>query len=64
VQAPLGFFVDGDQTSGAGEIKRPLLTDVQIQKEFDSVDVILTTRYAPCILCGEAIAKVTGLATS
>jgi hypothetical protein len=38
--APLGFFVDGDQTlmSGAGEIKRPLMSDVILQKEVDSVD--------------------------
>lgn len=35
--APMGFFV----------IKRPLLTDIEIKKEFDSVDVTLTTRYSP-----------------
>jgi hypothetical protein len=52
--APMGFFV----------IKRPLMSDVEIKKEFDSVDVTLTTRYAPVVLCGEAIAKVTGLASS
>jgi hypothetical protein len=51
--APLGFFV----------IKRPLMTDVDPKKEFDSVDVSLTTRYAPVVLCGEAIFKVTNLAT-
>jgi hypothetical protein len=52
--APLGFFV----------IKRPLMTDVEIVKEMDSVDVALTTRYAPVVTCGEAIFKVTGLASS
>jgi hypothetical protein len=52
--APMGFFI----------IKRPLLTDMEIKKEFDSVDVILTTRYAPVVLNGEAIFKVTGLATA
>jgi hypothetical protein len=52
--APLGFFV----------IKRPLMTDLEIKKEFDCVDVTLTTRYAPVITCGEAIFKVTGLAAS
>lgn len=52
--APMGFFV----------IKRPLLTDIEIKKEFDSVDVTLTTRYSPVVTCGEAIFKVTGLASS
>jgi hypothetical protein len=52
--APLGFFV----------IKRPLLSDVEIVKEFDSVDVLLSTRYAPVVLNGECIAKITGLATA
>jgi hypothetical protein len=52
--APMGFFV----------IKRPLMTDMDIKKEFDAVDVVLSTRYAPVVTCGEAIAKVTGLATS
>jgi len=52
--APLGFFV----------IKRPLMTDVEIQKEFDSIDVILSTRYSPVIMCGEFIVKKTGLTTS
>ena len=52
--APLGFFV----------IKRPLLTDIEIKKEFDSVDVTLTTRYSPIITCGEAIFKVTGLTST
>jgi hypothetical protein len=52
--APMGFFV----------IKRPLLTDIEIKKEFDSVDVSLTTRYSPVVTCGEAIFKVTGLAST
>jgi hypothetical protein len=52
--APMGFFV----------IKRPLMTDLMLQKEFDSVDVMLTTRYAPVVLNGECIAQITGLATS
>lgn len=52
--APMGFFV----------IKRPLMTDVIPQKEFDSTDVQLTTRYAPVVLNGECIAQITGLATS
>jgi hypothetical protein len=52
--APMGFFV----------IKRPLLSDVEIKKEFDSVDVTLTTRYAPVVLNGDAIVEIKGLATS
>jgi hypothetical protein len=52
--APLGFFV----------IKRPLLTDIDIKKEFDAVDISLTTRFSPVITCGEAISKITGLATT
>lgn len=52
--APLGFFV----------IKRPLMSDLDPKKEFDSVDVELTTRYAPVVLNGECIAQITGLATT
>jgi len=52
--APLGFFV----------IKRPLLTDIDVKKEFDAVDVVLSTRYSPVVTYGEAICKVTGLASS
>lgn len=52
--APMGFFV----------IKRPLLTDIDVKKEFDAVDVSLTTRYSPVVTCGEAIFKVTGLAST
>jgi hypothetical protein len=40
------------------------MTDVEIKKEFDSVDVSLTTRYAPVVTYGEAIVKITNLATS
>ena len=52
--SPMGMFV----------IKRPLLTDVDIKKEFDCVEVSLTTRYSPVVTYGEAIVKVTGLASS
>jgi hypothetical protein len=52
--APMGMFI----------IKRPLMSDVEIKKEFDSVDVTLTTRYAPVVLNGECISKITGLATT
>jgi hypothetical protein len=52
--APLGFFV----------IKRPLLSDLDVKKEFDAVDVSLTTRYSPVVTCGEAIVKITGLNTT
>ncbi len=52
--APMGFFV----------IKRPLMSDVEMKKEFDSVDVLLTTRYSPVVLNGDAIAQITGLNTS
>jgi len=52
--APLGFFV----------IKRPLMTDIQVQKEFDSIDVMLTTRFSPVVMCGEFVCKKIGLNTS
>lgn len=52
--APVGFFV----------IKRPLLSDLDVKKEFDAVDVSLTTRYSPVVTCGEAIVKITGLNTT
>lgn len=52
--APVGFFV----------IKRPLTTDLEVKKERDGVEVVLTARYAPVITCGEAIVKITGLSTS
>ncbi len=50
--------------SGSGELKRPLMTDVDPKKEFDSVDISLTTRYAPVVLNGECVAQITGLATT
>jgi hypothetical protein len=40
------------------------MTDVEIKQEFDSVDVTLTTRYSPVVTVGQAIAKITGLATT
>jgi hypothetical protein len=52
--APMGFFI----------IKRPLMTDINMVKEFDSVEVILSTRYAPVVLNGECISRITGLATT
>jgi len=52
--APLGFFV----------LKRPLMTDVEIKKEFDAVDVSMTTRYSPVVLNGYCVAKFTGLNSS
>ncbi|MGD6810277.1 MAG: hypothetical protein ACQCN3_11315 [Candidatus Bathyarchaeia archaeon] len=48
----------------AGEIKRPLASDTELKKEFDSVDVLLSTRYAPVVLNGECICAITDLATS
>jgi len=52
--APLGFFA----------IKRPLVIDVDFKKEYDSYDVVATTRYAPVITYGESIVKILGLRTS
>jgi hypothetical protein len=52
--SPLGFFV----------IKRPLMSDLEPKKEFDSIDVSLTTRFAPVVTYGDAIVQVTGLKTS
>jgi hypothetical protein len=52
--APLGYFV----------IKRPLMSDIEPMKREDAVEVILSTRYAPVVLNGECIAKITGLNTS
>jgi hypothetical protein len=37
---------------------------VEILKKDDAVEVVLSTRYAPVVTYGEAIVKVTGLATS
>lgn len=39
---PLGLFRKQFRF-GTGELKRPLFTDIQVQKEFDSVDVMLST---------------------
>jgi hypothetical protein len=52
--APMGFFI----------IKRPLMSDLEPRKEFDCVDVMLTTRYSPVVLNGDAIVQITGLNTS
>jgi hypothetical protein len=52
--APMGYFV----------IKRPLASDTELKKEFDSVDVLLSTRYSPVVLNGECICSITGLATN
>jgi len=52
--APLGFFV----------IKRPLTVDVDFKKEYDSFDIVSTTRYSPVVTYGEAIYKSLGLRTS
>lgn len=52
--APMGFFV----------IKRPLMTDLELLKAFDSMDVTLTTRYSPVVLNGDAIVQITGLKTT
>ena len=49
---------------GSSEVKRPLMSDVEIKQEFDAVDVTLTTRYSPVVCCGEAICKITGLNTT
>jgi hypothetical protein len=37
---------------------------VEIKKDVDAVDVVLSSRYAPCVTYGEAVVKVTGLASS
>jgi hypothetical protein len=52
--APMGFFV----------IKRPLMSDLELKKDFDAIDVSLTTRYSPVVLNGDAIVQITGLKTS
>jgi hypothetical protein len=52
--APMGFFI----------IKRPLMSDLELKKEFDAIDVMLTTRYSPVVLNGDAIVQITGLKTS
>jgi hypothetical protein len=52
--APLGYFVT----------KRPLDTSVWPAPVFDSLDVVMTTRYAPVITYPEGIVKFTSLRTS
>jgi len=52
--APLGYFVT----------KRPISVDVWPQPTYDSIDVVITARYAPVITYGESIVKLTGLRTS
>jgi len=51
--APLGYFVT----------KRPIAVDVWPQPVYDSVDVIITARYAPVITYTESIVKIVGLRT-
>jgi len=52
--APLGYFVT----------KRPISVDVWPQPTFDSIDVVITSRYAPVITYPESIVKFTGLRTA
>jgi HK97 family phage major capsid protein len=52
--APLGFFV----------VKRPISVAVWPQPNFDSIDVIVTARYAPVITYPESIVKMIGLRSS
>ena len=52
--APLGYFVT----------KRPISVDVWPQPTFDSLDVVITARYAPVITYTESLVKLTGLKTS
>jgi hypothetical protein len=46
--APIGYFV----------MKRPLAIDMWAQPNYDAIDVIITTRYAPVITYPEAIQRV------
>lgn len=52
--APLGYFVT----------KRPISVDVWPAPTYDSIDVVITARYAPVITYPESIVKFTGLKTS
>jgi len=52
--APLGYFVT----------KRPIAVDVWPQPTFDSIDIVITARYAPVITYPESIVKLIGLRTS
>jgi hypothetical protein len=49
--APLGYFAT----------KRPISVDVWPQPTFDSIDVVITARYAPVITYPESIVRLTGL---
>jgi len=51
--APLGYFAT----------KRPISVDVWPQPTFDSIDVVITARYAPVVTYPESIVKLTGLRT-
>ena len=52
--APLGYFAT----------KRPISVDVWPQPTFDSIDVVITARYAPVVTYSESIYKLTSLRTS
>jgi len=52
--APLGYFAT----------KRPISVDVWPQPTFDSIDVVITARYAPVITYPESDYLLTGLRTS
>lgn len=52
--APLGYFAT----------KRPISVDVWPQPTFDSIDVVITARYAPVITYPESIVKLTSLRSS
>lgn len=52
--APLGYFVT----------KRPIAVDVWPQPMFDSIDVVVTSRYAPVITYPESIVQWTSLRSS
>jgi HK97 family phage major capsid protein len=52
--APLGYFAT----------KRPISVDVWPQPTFDSIDVVITARYAPVVTYPESIYELTGLRTS
>jgi HK97 family phage major capsid protein len=52
--APLGYFAT----------KRPISVDVWPQPTYDSLDVVITSRYAPVITYPESIVKLTSLRSS
>jgi hypothetical protein len=49
--APLGYFAT----------KRPISVDVWPQPTFDSIDIVITARYAPVITYPESVVQLTGL---